>query len=258
MLDKIIQNLDLSQKGEKVYRIILERGKVGPTTIARIARMNRTTVYAIAKELKDKGLVFEDLGSKTIYYLPSRSEDLEKVIKREKEKTEDKINLIKKLQTELNLLPQSKTYSVPKIRFVDELDIDSYLYETLPRWLDSMAKVHPTWWGFQDHTFVEKFEKWIDYVWKIAPKEMDLQLLTNGSDIERKMKTKKYAQRRNVRFFPKSDFSATQWVIGDYIIYISTKEHPYYLIEIKDKVIAENTRELFKKLWNVVSDKYLI
>lgn len=29
-----------------------------------------------------------------------------------------------------------------------------------------------TWWGFQDHTFVEHYEKWIDWYWQeVAPKK---------------------------------------------------------------------------------------
>ncbi len=258
MLEKILKDLELGQKEEKVYRLILERGKVAPAVIARMAHINRSTVYSVAKELKEKGLIVEDIGGKMLYYLPTRSEELEKVIKKEKEKSEEKINIIKKLQAELTALPESKNYSIPKIRFVDEVDIADYLNEALPRWHESMLKVDTTWWGFQDHSFVEKFEKWIDHSWKVAPKEIDLKLLTNGSDIEKKMKDKKYAERRNVRFFPKSEFSATQWVMGDYIIFITTKEHPYYLIEIRDAVIAENTRELFKKLWKIVDSNYLI
>lgn len=258
MLENILKELELGKKEEKVYRLILERGKVAPALIARMVHVNRTTVYSVAKELKEKGLIVEDISGKTIYYMPARSEELEKVIKREKEKSEEKINTIKKLQSELTALPASKNYSIPKIRFVDEADIEDYLHEALPKWYESMVKIDNTWWGFQDHSFVEKFEKWIDYCWKIAPKDLSVKLLTNGSDIEKKMKDKKYADRRNVRFFPKSEFGATEWVIGDYIVFVITKEHPYYLIEIRDAVIAENTRELFKKLWKMVDSNYLI
>lgn len=258
MLGKIFGELGLSTKEEQVYRLILERGKVAPSQIARLARINRTTVYSVAKELKEKGLIQEDASGKTLYYLVTRSEELERVIKREKEKSEQKINVIKKLQAELQTIPESKSYSVPKIRFVDEVDIGEYLDEALPRWHESMQKVHTTWWGFQDHSFAEKFEKWIDYSWKVAPEGIDLKLLTNDSEIEKKMRTKKYAERRKVLFFPKSEFGATQWVMGDYIVFIITKERPYYLIEMRDAVIAENTRELFKKLWGVVDARYLI
>ncbi len=258
MLEKILKELELSNKEEKVYRIIIERGKVAPALIARLAHINRTTVYSVTKDLKDRGLIVEDMSGKTLYYTPARSEELDKVIKKEKEKSEEKISTIKKLQSELALLPESKTYSIPKIRFIDEADIEAYLYEALPRWHQSMLKVDTTWWGFQDHSFVEKFEKWIDHSWKVAPETIDLKLLTNGGEVEKKMKDKKYAEKRSVRFFPKSDFSATQWVLGDYIVFIITKERPYYLIEIRDAVVAENTRELFKKLWSVGDGKYLV
>lgn len=258
MLEKILKDLELGKKEEKIYRLILERGKIAPAMISRLTKINRTTVYSVAKELIDRGLVYEDIGGKIIYYLPSRSEDLEKVIKKEKDKLNEKIDTIKRLQKELVSIPQSKNYSVPKIRFIEEVDIEDYLNESIIKWHESMLAVDATWWGFQDHSFVERFEKWIDRFWKTAPKEINLKLLTNGSKIEEKMKNKKYAEQRQVRFFPKSEFSATQWVVGDYIIFINMKEHPYSAIEIRDAVIAENTRELFKKLWGVVDGNYLI
>jgi sugar-specific transcriptional regulator TrmB len=258
MLEKTLKILGISEKETKVYQLIVERGKVSPAQISKLTKINRTTVYGVLKELVLQGLVVEDAGSKILYYLPALSNELEKVIKREKEKSEEKIGVLKKLQAELVTLPQSKNYSVPKIRFIDEVDIEDFLYESIPRWNESLLLHDKTWWGFQDHSFVEKFEKWIDYYWKHNPENVVLKLLTNDSEAEKGMRQKKYAKRREVRFFPNSQFGATEWVIGDYIIFIMTKDRPYYLIEIRDAVIAENTRELFKKLWKTVDDKYII
>lgn len=113
-------------------------------------------------------------------------------------------------------------------------------------------KTDKTWRGFQDHTFVEKFEKWIDWHWEAAPKEIDLKLFTNESEIEKNMEIKKYAEKRMMKFLKSSEFSATQWVVGEYIVFVMTKQRPYYLVEINDSVLAANTRELFKILWEKI------
>ncbi len=249
MIEKVLHQLGLGNKEQVIYKLILEHGKIAPALLSRLTKINRTTVYSVAKELKEKGLIVEDLGGKTLYYLPARENELEKIIEGEKEKTKSKVASIQELQELLKNAPESKTYSVPKIRFIDEADLETYLYEATPRWYESMEKENTTWWGFQDNTFIQKFEKWIDWSWDRAPKESDLKLLTNDTGTESKMKEKKYSDRRHIKFWDKNDFSATQWVVGSYIIMIITKQRPFYLIEIKDSVMAHNMRELFKNIW---------
>lgn len=250
MLEKVLNNLGLGKKEQAVYKLILEHGKIAPALIARFAKINRTTVYSVAKELKEKGLIVEDLGGRTLYYLPSQSNELERLIEEENKKIKNKVTYIKELQEILKNTPASKTYSVPKIRFVDEMDLEKYLYEASPRWIENQVSGNnTTWWGFQDHTFVKNYERWIVWFWKTAPKQIDLNLFSNKSEIEVRMRGKKI-NRRKIKFWSKkNDFTGTQWVVGEYIILIVTAQRPHYLVEIKDAVMANNMRELFKNVW---------
>jgi sugar-specific transcriptional regulator TrmB len=145
MLEKVLSQLGLGNKEQIIYKLILEHGKIAPALLARLAKINRTTVYSVAKELKDKGLIIEDLGGKTLYYLPSRENELEKLVKVEHEKTEQREKSIRELQEFLKQTPQSKTFSVPKIRFIDEADLENYLEEATPRWYESMMTSDKTW-----------------------------------------------------------------------------------------------------------------
>ncbi len=249
MLEKLLNQLGLGNKEQIIYKLILEHGKISPALLSRLTKINRTTVYSVAKELKEKGLIVEDLGGKALYYLPARENELKKIIEIEKEKTEQKIENILELQEILKSIPQSKTYSVPKIRFIDEVDLEKYLYEASPRWIENQMQADKTWWGFQDHTFVEKYEDWIDWFWKKAPKEINLKLFSNKSEIEEKMKGKEIT-RRQIKFWKgENNFTGTQWIVGDYIILIVTQQRPYYLVEINDSVMAHNMREVFKNSW---------
>lgn len=251
MLEQLLNQLGLGEKEKAVYQLVLEHGKIAPALLARLAKINRTTAYSVANELKSKGLIVEDLGSRTIYYLPAREKELERIIEEEKEKAKNRESVFHELQKFLKNIPESKTYSVPRIRFVDEADLEDYLFETSPKWHKSLIASDPdcTWWGFQDHTFVEKFEKWIDRDWEISSPKMKLKLLTNQSDIEEKMKSKKYKDRRMMKFWGTNEFTATQWIVGSYIVLVITKQRPYYLVEIHDSVMAHNMREVFKRIW---------
>lgn len=251
-IEKTLNSLGLGHKEQIIYKLILEHGKIAPPLLSRLAKINRTTVYSVAKELKDKGLIVEDLGGKIVYYSPAQGGELEKIVKREIENLKVKESAIAELTEFIKNAPQSKNYSVPKIRFIEEADLENYLYEATPRWTENQMAGddnYKTWWGYQDHTFVEKFNKWIVWFWKQAPKEIDLKLFSNDSLIENKMKSEQI-ERRQIKFWKgENDFTGTQWIVGDYIILIVTKEHPYYLVEIKDAVMAHNMREVFKKVW---------
>lgn len=250
MLEKLLNQLELGPKEQILYKLILEHGKIAPALLSRLTKINRTTVYSVAKELKDKGLIVEDVGGKTLYYIPVRDTELEKLVEKVHINAKEREKSIRGLQEFLKHVPESKTFSIPKIRFVDEAELKDYLYEAVPRWYKSMKEGNKTWWGFQDHSFVEKFEKWIDWCWNKAPKDSNLKLLTNQSGVEEKMKTKEYSERRQVKAFDKNEFTATQWIIGDYTIFVMTKQRPFYLVEIHDSMIAHNSRELFKSTWN--------
>ena len=91
MLEELLNQLGLGNKEKVVYKLILEHGKIAPALLARFAKINRTTVYSVAKELKEKGLIVEDLGGRTLYYVPSQENELDKIIKGEEEKIKNKI-----------------------------------------------------------------------------------------------------------------------------------------------------------------------
>ena len=250
MLEPLLAKLHLGAKEQKVYLAILEYGKIAPARISRLTKINRTTVYSVAEELKEKGLIQEDSSAKILYYVPCRGEALNKVLKLEKDKFEKKKSLIEELQIELESIPASTVFSVPKVRYVDEQDLEDFIYANAKKWERSMVGEEKTWWGFQDHTFVEHFEKWILWYWKQAPKEVDLKLFSNDSTIENHMQ-KKNLDRRQIRFWKgENTFTATQWVVGEYIIQIVTAGKPFYLVEIHDSVLAHNMREVFRELWN--------
>lgn len=249
MLEKVLQELGLGNKAQTVYKTILEYGKIAPALISRKTGINRTTVYSVGKELKEKGLIVEDTTGKVAYFSLARGEQLDKVLRQKREEQAKKERSILDLQELLKNAPESKTYSAPKIRFIEEEDLEEFFFEATPRWHKSMLETDGTWWGFQDHTVVERFEKWIDWSWKHAPAGIKLKLLTNESDIEEKMKGKEYQDRRELKFVEGKNFTASQLVVGNYVLFLVTQQRPYYLVEIHDSVIAHNLRELFKDIW---------
>jgi sugar-specific transcriptional regulator TrmB len=248
MIQELLQKLGLSEKETEVYLALFAQGKTTPARLAKATNINRSTVYAVLVTLKEKGLIKEDVGTKVMYVSPSSPEDVEEMFYRQQEELKEKKKIAGKLAEELEKMPKSQNFSIPKIRFVEEDELEDFLFKQMERWYESMQLVDKTFWGFQDPSFVKHNLKWIDWVWKKYP-DMFVKLLSNQSEIEEKIK-EEFPKERNIKFWGKElDFSATTWSIGDYLVMIITRQKPFYLVEIHDSVLAHNMREVFKKIW---------
>ena len=250
-IDQQLKSFGLNENESRVYLEVLKHGKLAITQLPKLTHINRTTVYSVAKKLVAIGLVSEDLGGKVSYLMALPPENLRTLIQKEQQQIDAQKKVVDALIKSLTPLRSQVGYSVPKIRFVDEAQIEKHLYDAAPRWDESMAATDPTWWGFQDHAFPELYKDWIDWYWKQAPATIGLKLLTNRSDIEKRLEGK-YKQRV-MKFWSKSDqFTSTIWITGDYVTMLSLRERPHYLVEIHDPVMARNMRALFKGLWEEI------
>ncbi len=253
---EILNKLGLSDKEIKLYKVLLENGRSTPTQLSKLTNINRATVYHTAKELIARGLVAEDLAGSVLHLLPLPPKNLLKTIDSSRRELDEKEKMVKEAITELSSLGLGGKYVVPKITFIEEKNLEKYLYDNASRWNKELMKFDGTWWGFQDHSLVENFEDWILWVGKTKeyndPK-INAKLLSNNSSIEAKIEKKIPKSKRNTRFAKDMNFTSTVWIVGEYIITVSTRQHPFYLIEIHDAMLAHNLRETFKKLWSVIS-----
>ena len=45
------------------------------------------------------------------------------------------------------------------------------------------------------------------------------------------------------------DFNGSFWVIGDFVVMNNVRQSPHHLIEMHDKMLAQNLRMVFAALW---------
>lgn len=248
MIQTLLKQLGLSEKETVVYLTILQQGKVSPAQVAQLTSINRTTVYSVAKELLEKNLIREENG-KTTYWMARPPEDLGTLIEREQEALRKKEHVLKSAIKELQPLMGGMRYSMPTLTFIDEARLDAYMRSEAKKWTESCVKTDGFWHGFQDHSFVEDYESWVDWYWHLPiSKQIVLHLFTNESGIEERMRMKKY-ERRQMQFWKGGDVSSTLWICGEYIIVISTRTRPHYLIEIHDKLLSATLRTMFSAMW---------
>jgi len=251
MINELLTKIGLNDKEIQVYLTVLQYGKITPAALAKVIGINRTTIYSTAKELVTKGLITEDLGAPTISLIAKPPADLENYIDQEEKQIRQKRELAKRAIHELQAVVKTQQFALPKIVFIPEAELEAYMYKQAKTWNESINKRDGMHWGFQDKTFVANYAKWIDWYWEGGlPEIKELRLLSN--EVAELPYKKKFAKRR-IRFWDQSAyFTATTWIMGDYVIMIVTSQHPFYLVEIHDAVLAHNMREVFKGIWNSI------
>ena len=90
MLENNLKNLGLTDKETIVYLEVLKNGRVSPTDVAKATKINRTTVYSVAKELIKKGLFLEGLAGQAASLLAVQPQNLKFLIQKEEKQLEEK------------------------------------------------------------------------------------------------------------------------------------------------------------------------
>lgn len=248
-----LKHLGLNEKQINVYVAVMRAGKVPFTSLAKLAGVNRTTAYYLVKELEALGLIERDLAGKIEYVKAKSVEELNYLLGRQEAEFYNKKKEVEGSIKELADMAKNKNYSPSRIVFVEEKNLERFLYKQTPIWNASISQYDGHWWGYQDKTFVRHYEKWIDWYWEQgSPPHIQLKLLSNES--AENIKQKKFL-RRQIRFWEKTgEFQATTWVNGDYVVMIITSVRPFYAIEIYDKVLANDQRQLFKGIWQTLDE----
>lgn len=253
MKDSLLASLGLSPNEVRVYNSVLKLGEVTPAALAKATGIKRTTAYSIARGLAEKGLLVEDTTRRPRTFTGATPSQVRDLLRVDKKRIEERGELLKTLADELQNRASKSTYSVPTVRFIEEGKIDDFMRHQTTLWDKSIAETgETTWWGFQDHTFVEEYSDWILWYWNRFPEGVDLKLLSNRAEVEVKF-APKIGERRQIKFWGEAtNFHSTTWAIGDYLVLINTRVHPFYLVEIHDKLLAHDQREVYRNLWPLV------
>ncbi|MBI5004388.1 hypothetical protein HZC00_04840 [Candidatus Kaiserbacteria bacterium] len=253
MEEKMLDSLGLNHKEIGAYRAMLKLGTATPVSLGKAAGVKRTTAYSIARNLVDKGLLVEDVTTRPRTFTLAKPVDVLALLDEEKKRLHQKEIVLKAVADELTELSTKTHYPVPTLRFIEENKIASFLKQQTPIWDKNILDTgETTWWGFQDHAFVEHYGDWISWYWAQSPQPIDLKLLSNFAESEVKF-GKKLAPRRLIKYWGEAAlFRSTLWAIGDYMVMINTRTKPFYLVEIHDSLMANDQREVFKNLWPLV------
>jgi DNA-binding MarR family transcriptional regulator len=249
--DKTLSALGMNAGERKIYRALFKMREASPTQLAKSTGIQRTTAYSIVQGLAQKGFLVENPSKRPRTYTIAQSADIDTVLKEDRKRLELRETVLKQFAGELSRAAAEDSYPVPSIRFIGEDKMQEYLNKE--PWTVTARKGDSTWWGFQDHTYVENFLPVIERFWKKHPSHVKLKLLSNrGAEaIEEKLKWR-YPERQIKVWNRATNFVSSTWVVGEYVILVNTRRRPFYMFEIHDETLANDLREVFKNLWPLV------
>lgn len=247
-----LAQLGFTENEIEVYTTILKLGRVSYGNLSKNINLNRTTMYGIARSLLKRGLIQEDIGSSKKYLVASDPKEILSYLELEQKKLDYKKTFAKKAVEELSHIVKNEHF-MPKIRFVEEDQIEKFLFTQSAKWNQSIKKYDGKWWGFQDAASIKTYKKWFT-AWQKEPssKGIGARLITNYSEAEKSLQDNH--PDRLIKYWDTEEekFDSTLWVAGDYVITIVSTNTPNYLVETHDPIMANNLRGIFKQLWKRV------
>lgn len=250
LTERLVQ-FGMTPSEAEIYLQLAEVGRSGAHALAKRIGMPRTTTYSVLDSLVRKGFAAVERGKTIGVYVASEPDVLLRQLDRERETLARRQAEATALVEQVRPMFRSRFYHVPKIQFFEGRDgVEQMLYANLEQWQESLMRYDRVWWGYQDHTFVMNFRKWLDYTWaRLNPQEL-IQLISNRAPIEDELRGQ--VRGREIRSISELlEFSSTIWILGDFIVLIMSRNEPFYSFQIHDPVFAANLRSVFQLLWKV-------
>lgn len=252
MLEHAFQTLGFSDKEQLVYRALVSSGKCSATALSKRVRIPRATLYAVLDSLVEKGVIAREPIRGSRLFVPNQLSALQRLVEKQKVELSEREQAVRHVIDLLGPHFRTSGTTPPKLLFFEgEKNIENMLYEYLPVWRESYSRVSDfTLWGYQDHTFVERYAQWHAYMWETRGPQEKIRLFSNSTDIEKELRRR--VPRREVRPLPAGvQFSSSIWIYGEYIVMGVTRQTTHYAYQLRDPMFAGNLRSIFEHLWRV-------
>lgn len=249
-IEKLLAELDFSQKEQAVYLAVLELGETAVSPIAKRAHINRSTAYDILQSLIEKGLVSKSIKVKKLYYSASGVDGLERYLDAQKSSWENKLEHFQDVKIQLAALLGSAGQK-PTVKFfegkmgIKEVFLDQIRGSHKEILSYSVASKLEEAFGFYIGTFTRQKAQAGIVTRVIAPEEKDLKkYLTHYQGKANKLFNIKTVSKK---LFP---FEAEMNIYGNKISLISLEAKELVGVIIESPALAKNQRLIFELLWS--------
>lgn len=243
-LKKVLAGIGLHEKQIAVFSVLLESGSpMFVATVAKAAKLNRTTTYDILRELATKGLASQVKKDGAVRYQSIAVELLSAYIERRREALEESKKDLAKIIPQIKLL-RSKGKVLPKVQFFEGRQAVEQAYEDV---LENNQEKFLRGISSMDAVYSQFDDGWVEYFLKKRTK-LGIRCLDLVPDTEggRRSKADDHKYIRTTKFLParynfEGDVSIYDNKVG---LFTYVKENPVAVI-IEDTAIADMMKKFF-------------
>ncbi|MFA6526244.1 MAG: helix-turn-helix domain-containing protein [Candidatus Buchananbacteria bacterium] len=240
-IDDVLKSLGFKDKKAQVYRVCLELGQANAQEIAKLALIERTSVYAILDSLVEDGLISAVIKKKRKIYISENPDNLMELLKGKVELLEKTLPMFASLFREASKKPQIRYYQGRE-----------NLKEILKDSLSCQEKVIRHYTSAQDiveifgkeylEHYVEKRVKNGISVLSLRPKDKEADnwyLKAGNKDV-----------LRDSRFLPeKISFDVVCFIYDNKVSIISSQTESFGFI-VESKEFSEFMKSIFYLIWD--------
>lgn len=244
-----LEDIGLKKNEALVYYCVLIHGPSSAAQISKQANLSRTAVYPILESLSEHNLIMNKKNLNSSTYMATSPTSIYSMLTKEEAEIKRKKQIAKKLANKLSI------YDTPKAEYVfGRKNIENIIFDSIDLWFKSTKEYDNTLWGYQTPSFICQYDKWAKEYWKRKDPEHKINLFSHLTDHEKKVYKK--VPGREIRSLPdKMYLKSTIWVNGDFITLINDEKNNEYLLQIKDKALSSDLRNIFTLLWNNFSNR---
>jgi sugar-specific transcriptional regulator TrmB len=236
----LLESYGLDKKEIIIYLTLVEKGELNAYQIAKHTGIHRSTAYSVLERLLSKGFISEILKESKTFYSPL---EISQIISKVKEKETILLSLIPELE-------RLREEGISKVRVLESQKQFNYnLFDQITKgkikelYIIDGGSSNPKEEELSSKIFLEKFLKELKKYKKIEYKG-----IWNEKFKETKL-LKLFSSLGENKFLKNLPTQATTVIFGEYIAYLFTLNGKSQVIEIQNKLIAEENKAYFSYLW---------
>lgn len=242
-LKKALEILGLGDKEIRILTVLLEIGPTQVATVARAAKLNRTTTYGILKVLSEQGLVTSSEQRGILRYQSIAPELLPSYIERRGKELFDMKEEVAALVPQIKLL-RSKARALPKVQFFEGKEGIEQAY--VDKLENNQGKVVYEFTGM-DTTYEKLGPAFVDYyLKKRIGSRIKSSYIAPDTAFARKEAENDEKYYREVKFIPPQYTMETEISVYDDKVSLTSfsAENPATIL-IEDRNLARTMKNLF-------------
>ena len=255
MKDKITRLLEeygLDKKEIKIYLLLVEKEELNAYSLAKIAGIHRSTTYAVLERLISKGFINRIQKDEKIFY---SAFEITQTITKIKEKESILLSLIPEFEkareegiSKVRVLESEESQKQFNFNLFNQISKGNikelYIISAGPSKTISPERKHSE--NLSSEIFLESLLKEIKR--KKLHKKIEYKGIWNEKFKESEILKLFFGLGEN-KFLKKLPTLATTVIFGEYLVYLFTINGVPQVIEIQNKLIAEENKVYFSYLW---------